>query len=366
MGTVVERTQAVPFIFEGILVLIVTYIKNYDIISIYLHRLEIFMKLDLSQIKSITFGAVSVTEENGEFSFYRFTEEQSQLYPKYRSPDYFARTFTTAGVRFSFETDSTCFSFDYSHKGDWSVAYSYFDIYVDGVIIGHFGLDHHELGRHAEVTLPEGNKRVEVYFPWSKPVTVSNVTLDDGADVKPIKRDKVAINYGDSITHGYFAEYPSLTYASRISRMLGLDSYNKAIGGDKFFPEILELDEPIEPEIVTVAYGTNDWQGNSRADLTRFSREYLKKLSEKYPKAKIFVISPIWRTTEYSEIFGGACTAVHGILAQNTSDLDNITLINGWNLTAHNEKFYMDGVHPNDLGFSIYAENLYREISKFL
>lgn len=324
------------------------------------------MKLNLEQIKTITYGAVDIIEEDGEFSFYRFTNEQAEYYFKYRSPQYLEKSYTTAGIRMSFETDSRLLAFEYSHKGEYSISYSYFDVYVNDVIVGHYGLEHCERGAHAAVSLPEGNTRVEIYFPWNKAVTVSNMTLDDGATLVPVKRERVAINYGDSITHGYYCQYPSLSYASRISRMLGLDSYNKAIGGDKFFPEILDLDEPIAPEIVTVAYGTNDWITQSREDVKKFSREYLKKVSEKYPAAKIFVISPIWRSAEYSEVFDGRCSEVHNIIAENITDLSNITLINGWTLTAHHPSFYTDGLHPNDLGFSIYAENLYREMKKYM
>ncbi len=324
------------------------------------------MNLNLEQIKSVTFGAVDITENDGEFSFFRFTKEQTKIYPKYRPSDYDERSLTTAGIRFSFVTDSSMFSFDSSHNREWSAAYSYFDVYVNGSLVGHFGLNHGEKNSHAEVMLPGGNNAIEVYFPWSKAASVSNVTLDDGATLIPKKRDKVAINYGDSITHGYYAEYPSLSYASRISRVLGLDSYNKAIGGDKFFPEILELDEPVNPEIITVAYGINDWCTQTREELTHFSREYLVRVSKKFPDAKIFVISPIWHKGGYSEKFGGKYTEVHSILENNTSDLDNIILIDGNKLTPHNENFYTDGTHPNDICFSIHAENLIREIRKYI
>jgi hypothetical protein len=40
-------------------------------------------------------------------------------------------------------------------------------------------------------------------------------------------------------------------------------------------------------------------------------------------------------------------------------------VINGVNLTPHLEEFFSDKyLHPNDLGFSVYTENLYNEILK--
>ena len=41
----------------------------------------------------------------------------------------------------------------------------------------------------------------------------------------------------------------------------------------------------------------------------------------------------------------------------------NITVIRGWDLIPHVTSFYEDKcLHPNDLGFSIYTVNLYKEI----
>ena len=51
-----------------------------------------------------------------------------------------------------------------------------------------------------------------------------------------VRRKYSMISYGDSITHGYDAEYPSLALSSALSRMLGADNTNKAIAGDIFFP----------------------------------------------------------------------------------------------------------------------------------
>ncbi len=324
------------------------------------------MNLNLNKIKSITFGAAEITEDNGEFSFYRFTRDQSECYKTIRKSDFFERTLTTAGIRLSFETDSSSFAFNYSHNGEWSAALGYFDVYINASLVGHLGLDRLEKNVHAEIPLGEGVKTVEVYFPWSKATSLSGITLDDGSYLVPKKRDRVAIMYGDSITHGYYAEYPSLSYASRISRVLGLDSYNKAVSNDRFFPEILDLNEPVCPEIVTVAYGINDWSVQTRDQLTNNSREYLLKLSKKFPDAKIFVISPIWTSKSYSEIFGGEYTEVHEILEANSAGLENVTLINGSKLAPHNGAFYTDGIHPKDIGFSVYAENLISEISKYL
>ena len=63
------------------------------------------MKLNLSEIKEITLGAVRILENENGIDFYRFTEEQENFYEK-RSEDFYKKTFSTSGIRLRFRTDS--------------------------------------------------------------------------------------------------------------------------------------------------------------------------------------------------------------------------------------------------------------------
>lgn len=328
------------------------------------------MKLSLEQIKNITFGAAKVFESDGNIIFRRFADEETNYYRIYRDEVYGKKTYTTAGIRLAFVTDSTKLSFDYMLANLPWRPFGGFDVTSDGVIIDHVSIKKGDGFGHEDIELGEGSKKVEIYFSWSKGMSLSNIELDDGASVVPAVRSKTMINYGDSITHGYDSEHPSLSYASQLSCLLDADSCNKAIGGDRFFPELLELDNGIEsPDYITVAYGTNDWFHHSRTTIERRARDFYTALSKKYPSAKIFAITPIWRSEADAKIakkFGEPCTAVDGLIRSVTEGLANVTVINGWNLTPHVIEFYTDGLHPNDLGMCVYAKNLAAEIKKYL
>ncbi len=324
------------------------------------------MVLTREQLLDITCGVVDIVETDGKFQFRRFTEEQTKYYAIYRDEEYAKKTLTAAGVRFAFETDSKRFGFECDIAHVRCCAFGYFDIYVNNALVEHVGLEKGVGNLSLDLSLGDGVKFVEVYFPWAKLVTLSDITLDDGAMIIPVKRPRVMINYGDSITQGYHSKYPSLSYASRVARMLNAESYNKGIGGDRFFPELLDLPEDIVPDIVTVGYGTNDWRSHTRSTLTRRCAEFYARLSEKYPRAKIFAISPIWRDVKPSPKFDGHCTEVHKIITEVCAGLPNVSVIDGWKLTPNMLEFYTDGLHPTDLCMSFYAENLYREILKRL
>ena len=61
-----------------------------------------------------------------------------------------------------------------SERGS-SRAFGFFDVYVDGALAAHDGLETDDGARHAfAAELGPGEKRVEVYFPWSRRTFVSN------------------------------------------------------------------------------------------------------------------------------------------------------------------------------------------------
>ncbi len=327
------------------------------------------MKLNLKDFQAVTRGAVRIEKTDGVFTFHRFEKWQKDAYLAAGEEDFYHRCDNTAGVRMAFSTSATALSFDYRF-GTRARDLGFFDVYENGAMIAHVGEKPvtKEL-LHADVALGEGEKTVEIYFPWSAAVELSDFEIDGDA-LTPVYRSHFAIHFGDSITQGFDAEYPSLSYASRLGRMLDLDAVNKAIGGDTFCPEILLTEkEALDPEYITVAYGTNDWShGATHESLRDSCRQFCSRLRSLYPAAKIFVVSPIWRyDSQKPTVYNAPAWTVHEAIAEAVEEIENLVLIRGWDLVPHLVEFYSDAyLHPNDLGFATYAENLAKEIKKHL
>ena len=325
------------------------------------------MKLTVEQIKAITCGSVDVYETDNGWCCRRMTREMEEAYKIFREDNYKKKAQTCAGVRLAFETDSSSFSFTYGHYTDFSLGMGWFEIFVNGVKAGYYPMDFGRKDLTAKVSLDGRVSLVEVYFPYHKCVAVKDVTVDDGSYIKPVKRSMTMLSFGDSITHGMCAQSPSRVYAVSLADKLEADLYNIAVSGDRFFPEILEYDMGISPDIITVAYGTNDWWVHSRPTVERRSREFIKKLSAKYPASKIFVVSPIDRLShEKAAKFGDYLICMHELLERSASGLDNVTVVNGWELVPADPAYFADGLHPSDHGMDHYAENLYKKIKKHI
>ena len=96
------------------------------------------MKLDFEQIKAITTGAVRIQQEEDGIHFYRFTEEQQNLYAGV-SADFLKKTHATSGVKFCFRTNSENFSIKWLAINGSGRTFFQFDVFVNGKRIESFG-----------------------------------------------------------------------------------------------------------------------------------------------------------------------------------------------------------------------------------
>lgn len=338
------------------------------------------MKLDLEQIKNITVGAVRIAEDRDGYHFYRYTEEQDRFYFERDKefPRFYAKSLATSGMRMTFRTDGRSVSVKGNVSVGTSRGYYSLDVFVNGSAVGYadnftgaempenFTLYQGELGEfQGRFDLGDGVKEVCIYLPWSVITVIGEIEIEGATFVEGVKRDKTLLAFGDSITQGYDALRPSCRYASILADRLGADEVNKAIGGEIMVPELAGMKDDIIPDYITVAYGTNDWSNRREDDFKARCREFYQTLSKTYPDSRIFAITPIWRADYTGERAFGAFDLVEKDIAEAVADLDNVTLIRGFDLVPHDTKFYADlRLHPNDGGFIHYGENLYREIKK--
>lgn len=314
------------------------------------------MRLTFEQIKEITVGAVEIWEEKDGLHFGKCTQAQLLAW-KEADSGLLNNAIPTTGVRLDFHTDSDFVKILLSSAGKYEVK-------VNGVFKDQFNFSQNI--EENEITLDLGNHGDEKSVVFTLPShryagVISSVEIADGAYVKPHTFDRKILFVGDSITQGYNSTYDLCSYAYQVSDYLNADSVIQGIGGAFFAPKTV-LPTGYTPDIVLIAFGTNDFMRlKALDDLKKNAREYILKLQELYKGAKFFVISPVWRIDENQprEIgtFKMCCNCI-----KNLARALNAEVINGDKVLPQVPAFMADTVHPNDLGFSVYALNVLKQL----
>ncbi len=330
------------------------------------------MTLDFETICSLSHGVEYTEIKDGGVHFSRFTRRERELLTYGVE-----KSFATAGVRLEFETDSKSLALSVSaEKANPKRSFYSFDVYADGKPVGYITNCEGEPNfpytdeytfedREETFTLPMGEKRVCVYFPWSAVGAVKAVELDDGAFVKPAAKKRKIIAYGDSITQGYDSLRPSHSYAARLADILGAELVNKGIGGSVFMPPLAGEKNAYTPDLITVAYGTNDWNICDNAVFRANCDAFYGGLARNYPETPVAAISPIWRADCGEERKLGAFPVVTEIIEETAAKYGSIFFIDGSDFLPKDKALYRDGyLHPNDKGFEIYAAALAEKLKE--
>lgn len=335
------------------------------------------MKIAFNQIKEIAFGAVRIEQHPDGIHFYRFTKEQEAYYA---ATDYAVppKHLATAGVRLGFQTDSRSLKLKVWVCAASSRSFFAFDVYVNGMFAGYLGnyseeekqvnyYDYKgELGEFSgEFQLPEGEKEVCIYFPYTMIGILQELSLDDGAKIVPMKKEKRMITYGDSITHGYDALHPSKRYTSQLADTLGAEEICKGIGGELFRPELALLKDDFTPDYITVAYGTNDWSHCTKEQFLNNCDGFFKNLTDRYPKVPIAALTPIWRKDHAEGRLDGCgdFDAIEEMIIEVTAKYPQITCISARHAVPENIYLFGDlRLHPTDEGFCYYYEGIVGQV----
>ena len=202
-------------------------------------------------------------------------------------------------------------------------------------------------------------KRVKIRLPWAASSQIRKLSLDDGAVLIPVQKEKTILFFGDSITQGYDSALPENSYASRLTDHLDWNAVNKAIGGEIFFPELAATAEDFTPDLISVAYGTNDWGRCSYEELESNCRSFYRNLRNTYPHTKIVVLAPIWRIGIDREECACPFPQLAKLLQDTAEEIGNTVFIDCFEFVPGEEAcFSFDFLHPSDEGFRHYADAL--------
>ena len=191
---------------------------------------------------------------------------------------------------------------------------------------------------------------------------VKNIVIEGETDNN---HEKVIWSFGDSITQGFYLDFPSLTYPAHLGRAFAAKVFNFGVGGYYIRKGMLnDLDILPRPWIITFSYGCNDWLKDM--DYKKELPEVLKILRIYCPDTPIYVLLPIAKEGEKEKKYNGTLEDVRNGIAKEAQKYENIYVIHCGRNVDIDLHLCEDGTHPNNQGMKFFAESIEEEIKRTL
>ena len=313
------------------------------------------MQLSSVQVRQLTVGALTIVENENGYSFTRFTPEQRESF-RTTFEIWGERCDYTSGIRIDFHTDATAVEVTVGTAGKYEVLIDDLCAYFEEL----------EADSAFRLELSGGAHRVTILLPYHSCGSIRSVLLEGETYVTPHTYRKKVAFYGDSITQGSTAVQGSQSYTWLLTRFFDLHSMNFGVGGIRFQPETV-IDVGYDPEVVFVSLGTNNYGSGKPWDLLfENCPAYFDRLSAIYPNSRIICITPIWRANGDEPKPAGTIHTVRDYIHAEAQKR-NFTIVDGFTLVPHRTEYFADQrLHPNDMGFTLYAQNLVKSIGQYL
>lgn len=203
---------------------------------------------------------------------------------------------------------------------------------------------------------------VRIYLPNIMAVAVGN--LRTNGSLKPVPARGYLLALGDSITQGFVCGRPSFSFPAQVAATLGIDLLNQAIAGHVFDADSMggiSLWRGEAPEVIVVAYGTNDWaRMRSMSSIEGGAAAFFDRLSWAFPKVPVYVLSPLWRADEHDPMpCGEPLTRMHQMLGRVCSRHNNVRMVDGYHGIPKDPSLFADGrLHPGPECMGLVADLL--------
>lgn len=279
----------------------------------------------------------------------------------------------TSGGRIRFATDSSQLAIrvNYPNYGHMQNMCMFGKAGVDGCIDGQFWSiasprEEGPLEHTFYANMPRGLRQVCLYLPLYQAIAVEAIGIDDDARIEPpapFAAEKPVVYYGSSITQGGCSSRPGLSYQAILSRTLNLDFVNLGFSGNgKGEPEVAKFMAEIDASCFVLDFAQNV---ATAAELGEVYLPFIETVRAAHPATPMICVTPIWADSEFIsqgavEKLEGQRDVVRAAVAQRLAAGDrHIRCVEGPEILGPDLSYgFVDGVHPNDLGFMSMAEGL--------
>ena len=219
---------------------------------------------------------------------------------------------------------------------------------------------------------PRKMRQFVLYLPLYHGVELREVGFAKGAAIRrpaAFANPQPVAFYGSSITQGGCASQAGLSYQAILVRMLNIDYVNLGFSGEgRGEPEMAAAFAEINASCFVLDFAQNCV---SIDELRRNYEPFIETVRAAHARTPIVCITPIFSTKElYNAEARGNLQAMREVIREAVASRKRagdrrVTLVEGPELLgAADADGFVDGTHPNDIGFERMAKRLLPVIAK--
>ena len=215
-----------------------------------------------------------------------------------------------------------------------------------------------------------------VYFPLQQPIESMKLIIDSNASIESIDctfRHRIAA-LGSSFTQGAGVTRPGLTWSAQLSRMTGLMFINMGFCGNcklqPFYAQVLGRSDA-EAYVIDAFSNPSAQEVKDRLYIFIDTLRQAEKEVGKDPKPIIF-LQTIWRegnnfNVKKREREESKIATAEEMMASAVKDYEMVYWVNTTDATDYKyHETCTDGTHPNDYGYTLWAESILKPVTKIL
>lgn len=208
-----------------------------------------------------------------------------------------------------------------------------------------------------------------LYLPLRSELASLEIGVDADASIEAIPspmRHRIAI-FGSSFTQGAGTSRPGMLYSSQFMRMTGYDILNLGCSGNaKLQPYFAEVLAGSDVEAILVDGFSNSLAGVIRERLLPF----IGIIRAKQPDTPIIFLSTIYRESRHfsrsvDKVEREKREAVEEMMALAQKQFRHVYFVEV-NASDPDRETSVDGTHPSDWGYRLWAESMVRPVRKIL
>ena len=213
-------------------------------------------------------------------------------------------------------------------------------------------------------------KECLIYLPLQSELRELKIGVQEGKTLQPLQnafRHRIAF-FGSSFTHGTSTSRCGMNYPSQLSRATGLQVLNLGCAGNcKLQPYFCDVLCATDAD----AFVFDSFSNPTIAQIEERLFPFIEKLQKAHPGKPLIFQRTIYRerrnfNVAYEEFEGQRQDRAGELMRQAMKKYPDVYYIETTNATAPTHETSVDGVHPGDYGYTLWAELLQKPLLKIL